>query len=660
MKSKGEVMYYRLCEGKKSKGILIPDTEDLDKYIKDRSKDYYVSIYKYNENQKKVFDQIGTVRGISDVVTNKLTFDFDDAENPNKAKQDTETTVSKLIQNGISKKDIKIYFSGKKGFHVIVETKHNFSPAEVKNIAKGIAGKLETFDTTIYNANRVFRVPNTKHSDTDYYKIPITVDALFKHNLDEIKNGAQKHYQDIQTNEVELPSTLLQFKVEKEKPRTSVSVNDLDLSKKPAELSPWKYAIEQGFFPPGSRNNALIVLAATYRGLGYSKTKCYYALKAAAELQSERFSSDRFSKEEIWENIISQVYSPHWKGGTFGEENIDDKLKDYFINELGLQRGQNVKRDLFHQPDDLFNSFADFAKNIDQNTITTGIKPLDESVHLTTSMLIGLLGSPSSGKTTVAMEIMKNTALKGEKVAFFSMDMSKELVFQRLAQKVTGENSEKIFSYFKDDSKKDKRKEIAQLINDSYPNTKMCFKTALTVADIKSALIQEQETTGQRTRLVVVDYLECISSSISEPTARISMIAQELKDIANELQTAVLLLLQPPKRAGDPSYPLLSYNDIKGAATIAQACSVVISLWREGFNPKDVKNDKYVSFAVLKNRMGQLAQVDCSFDGLTGKIGELDAIQKVNLQTLREAKNEEDESDEQYASRTSSFPSRSF
>jgi replicative DNA helicase len=121
------------------------------------------------------------------------------------------------------------------------------------------------------------------------------------------------------------------------------------------------------------------------------------------------------------------------------------------------------------------------------------------------------------------------------------------------------------------------------------------------------------------------------------------MISQQLKDLAIELDVCVLLLLQPPKRVGDPSQPIKSYTDIKGSATVAQACSVVMSLWREGFSPDMPENDNFMSFAVLKNRMGGLSQVDCGFEGLTGRVYDLDDNSRDALKAIRAIKKLNDE-----------------
>jgi replicative DNA helicase len=108
-----------------------------------------------------------------------------------------------------------------------------------------------------------------------------------------------------------------------------------------------------------------------------------------------------------------------------------------------------------------------------------------------------------------------------------------------------------------------------------------------------------------------------------------------MKDIANDLGVCVLLLLQPTKVSGTPRDPLDSYAKIRGSGNISAACSVIISIWREGFSPRTADQDKFITFGVLKNRMGNLAQLDFGFDGLTGQIYELDETEKQELDELR-------------------------
>ena len=632
-------MYIRLTKGLADKGKLIPVNEDIYKHIK-TDKDYYTSMFEYTEEHKKQFEETGSVAGMSGLTTNKLIFDFDSQE-VEKAQADAKKLVQKLKGFNIPEDGINVYFSGKKGFHVEVHTKERFKSNELKTIAKELAKGLKTFDDVIYNDNRIIRIPHTKHNESGLYKTPLAIEELNNLSMDEIREIAKEDYEPEKPQIIDLPDRITALKgtvVEAQKTLVEESslLTDIDLTKKPKWLSHWKYALTYGFFPNGQRSNALMIIAATYKSQGLPKEVTYRVLKGAAELQAKRFNCAKFDSDEIWENIIGQVYGQNWQGKTYSEDNFPQPIQDYLIKN-GFPRRTEANEPVFTKTSDVFAVFKDFAENIDKNTITTGIESLDDKVQMTTGMLCGLVGAPSAGKTSISLEILRNNSLKGEDCAFFSMDMGANLVFQRLAQKVTGYDSKKLFHIFKEDQK-DEIAKIRYKIDRDFKNVDFCFKTALTTEKIKEALINKQEATGKKTRLCVIDYLECISSGISDPTAKISEIAQELKDIAIELDICILLLLQPPKRVGDPSKKILSYTDIKGAATVGQACSIVMSLWREGFNPEKVEQDKYISFAALKNRMGQLCQIDCIFDGLKGDVYEMDDCDKEELEQIRTLK----------------------
>jgi hypothetical protein len=113
--------YYRLCETKNDKGKLIPVTEDVYKHIRSTDIDYYRSIYLFNDQQYKEFQERGSVAGMKDVVTNKLAWDFDNKQHPESAKHDAKKLIENLKSNGIQEESIQVFFSGSKGFEVSVE-----------------------------------------------------------------------------------------------------------------------------------------------------------------------------------------------------------------------------------------------------------------------------------------------------------------------------------------------------------------------------------------------------------------------------------------------------------------------------------------------------------------------------------------------------------
>lgn len=122
---------------------------------------------------------------------NLISFDFD-SEDLNKSLSDVRRFVEWL-----DIEDVIIFFSGSKGFHVLVHfdyfainaTEH--LPNQLKDLAKYLADFYPTLDTSIYNYNRKFRVPFTRHEKTDLYKIIISKEVLLNNDMDFIKNLAR-------------------------------------------------------------------------------------------------------------------------------------------------------------------------------------------------------------------------------------------------------------------------------------------------------------------------------------------------------------------------------------------------------------------------------------------------------------------------------------
>ena len=222
----------------------------------------------------------------------------------------------------------------------------------------------------------------------------------------------------------------------------------------------------------------------------------------------------------------------------------------------------------------------------------------------------------------MAMEFLRNSSLNGINSVFFSMDMGLPVVYAKLIQKAAGVNFKEALDMVK--SNPMKTQTIIKQIKSEYANVNFNFNSGLCVKDMSSFIKHHQESTGKKVRLVVVDYLECVSSKFSDPGASTGLVANELKDMANDLELCVMLLLQTQKHSTpDVSDALLSLKNVKGNSIIEQACTTITTLWREGYNPDYVNDDKYISFAVVKNRFGSLWKGDFAWIGKTGQITSL-------------------------------------
>lgn len=638
----------------KNQRILVPKSEVVTKladlYHKDPSQDYYVSVFDYNQSHFDQFKKTKSLAGMENVFTNTILFDFDSKTDLDKARADVLTLVGRLVQKGINKNDLNVSFSGNKGYHLELYTDKKLNNIEADNIRTELTKDLETNDNKIKDNQRIIRAPLSMHQETKLYKIPVTVDELSSMNSEQIKKLAVEpddlRYQmagDFAIKIIQLPDDIYALRKSKKKEAKVIESMDEkpDFNKNKTGLTNSKYALSEGYFDAGERNEAVMILAATYRALGYNEEISYNSIKATLRLRARRLSLEDLNetgRKEVW-SAIQTVYSPTWKGGMYGEDN--DLIK---ITKARYNIQDKFEQNLVVTLPEVNSIFSDFAMNIDKNTLKLGIPSFDHEIRVTSSTLVGLLAAPSAGKSSISFGILNSTSLDGIKSMFFSLDMAAPQVYQRLAQRHTGFDADRLFhAYQKNDIAVIEK--VERTLEEQYRNVKFCFRGGVSPEQIREAILKEKELTGEFPKLVVIDYLECITTQFSDPTVSKGYAARMMKDIANEFAICVLLLVQPPKVAGDPSYELNSYTDIKGSSVVSEACSQVFTIHRPGFNPKNIENDNFLTLTVVKNRMGKLGSYDYHWTGVTGAIRELSHEDQSELKCLRDQKNKERKDD---------------
>lgn len=638
--------FYRLCETVQDYGKYISEDENIYKHIK-QSKPYYQSIYMYSEDQVKKAQEIIEVKknnkivkrprgivGMTDVVTRKLVWDFDN-EDIGVSQKDAQKLVKRLSDEGLSDDSLGIYFSGGKGFHVEVETDSLMNPDQFKAITSRFAKDLKTYDSVVSNPARIFRIACTKHNKSGYYKTRLTAQELEGSTVDEILEIAKEMYEPEGVKVVSLPSSFFSKVEEKvvEKKVTDVSGVMVDrprLDSNPLGLSNWKNALYQGFFPQGQRSNSLLILTATLKGRGMDEEQSYYALKASIEAQANRYGQEKFSKEEFFQNIVTQVYASTWQGGTYSEENFPEELKAYFT-ELGVPRVSmsRLDEDLVVDVGQGLDRFYNYAIKIEENRMEFGIPELDVLLKPQVGHFVGLLGPAGSGKTSLALELLSSMSKKGIKCYFGSYDMNSNILFQKLLQRETGFTDDQIYEFYKNKDMVQIEK-FKAILKKHYDNVTFDFKVGSTIEGLKRSISKKEQELGEPVKLVVVDYIELIMSDRSDATQASAEAAQGLREIANSGKL-VVVLLQPNKMSTKLDEAPKSYTAAKGSSSIAQAVTSMMGVFRPGYSPEDPSNDKYYGIAVLKNRMGPLGTCYFNWDGPRGSITSMEDIQRQEL-----------------------------
>lgn len=629
------MQYIRLSENYNN-NILIPISESPYKYIKNQNLPHFISMMKYNHDQYLQWKKTNSLKGMDGSTTTRVWADFDSRTDLKQAFADCKIFVQRLYDLGFKENEVQISFSGSKGCGVIVETKSEFTIQQVQTICVKLAKGLNTFDTSMYDHQRIFRLPFTKNEKTGLYKIPLmfgdlnedpeTIKVYAKDLSSYDREEIEGFYQ---VSAIQIPKNLTDVPVEKKKVEKK---NLLNTDLKPKHYKEYKWQILQGNFEIGERHNALMVLAATCRGLGYSATHAQKLCEGADELHCERTKDSPCS--EIESNIIPSIYSETWKGGQYSPDN-NPWLKVY-CERLGIETEPEEQEFKIIKIGDVKSDFVDYMQNIEANTVKTGIDPLDDAMPLTTGMICGVLGAASSGKTALALKMLKNTSKNGVLSVFASLDMHRTRLFQKLVMSSTDMNRDQLIKSVKAGGSED----VFEKIQQEYANVYFYDRSAASVLEIRRYIEKVQEQTGQRVKFLMVDYFERLGSERSDDTAASKEIGGALQDLCNDLNLCIVVLVQPNKfsLSGGPDSPILNYTAIKGSSFLYQCFRSIISIWRPFFTPELKQHDKFLQMAILKNDLGELDLFDFGWSGRRGDIWEMGEEEEAELKQLLKEK----------------------
>jgi replicative DNA helicase len=272
--------------------------------------------------------------------------------------------------------------------------------------------------------------------------------------------------------------------------------------------------------------------------------------------------------------------------------------------KAGLIPVKDIVRDNFERLEKIFRE----GKSI--TGVSTGYTELDKLLSgLQPSELLILAARPSQGKTALALNFAENIAIRaGSPVAFFSLEMSKESLLQRLVASVAQIDAHKFRSGHL--SREDWRRMTEALGTIS--------NAPLWIDDAGSTSVLEIGAKARRLKrekglsLVVVDYLQLITGRgrFSNRQEEVSSISRGLKGLAKELQIPVLVLSQltrAPER--EERGPQLS--DLRESGAIEQDADVVMFIYRPHWSKMEASPEErdQAEIQIAKQRNGPTDKV---------------------------------------------------
>jgi replicative DNA helicase len=245
--------------------------------------------------------------------------------------------------------------------------------------------------------------------------------------------------------------------------------------------------------------------------------------------------------------------------------------------------------------------------------IPTGFSDMDKLLGgLQRSDMVILAARPSVGKTSLALSIAHNAAKKyGQRIAFFSLEMSNEQVVQRLISAETAIDSQRL-----------RRGEI---VDDEWGRfmkaTSDLAETLFFVDDTPGISALELRTKARRLHaevgidLLVVDYLQLMRGDYRSENRvqEISAISRALKGLARELNVPVLALSQLSRgvESRTDKRPILS--DLRESGALEQDADVVIFIYRDEMYNENTERKNIADVIVAKHRNGPTGTVALYF-----------------------------------------------
>ncbi|MEY4210473.1 MAG: hypothetical protein RLZ92_853 [Pseudomonadota bacterium] len=318
-------------------------------------------------------------------------------------------------------------------------------------------------------------------------------------------------------------------------------------------------------------------------------------IHVGTEISDSAFSTEGRETAELLENAERNVFKiaeqrQRGQGGFNSIKNLLAKAVDKIET-------------LYEQDGDITGASTGFT---DLDEKTSGLQPAD---------LIIVAGRPSMGKTTIAMNMAENVALKsGMPVAVFSMEMPGEALAMRMMSSLGRIDQHKVRTGKLDD---DDWPRLTSAIN-LLAETKLFIDDtpALTPTEVRSRARRLTREHGQL-GLIVLDYLQLMQSPSSgdNRVQQISDISRGLKALAKELNVPVIALSQLNRNLEQRPNKRPVMSDLRESGAIEQDADLIIFVYRDEVYNEDSPDKGIAEVIIGKQRNGPLGTVRLTFLG---------------------------------------------
>jgi len=259
--------------------------------------------------------------------------------------------------------------------------------------------------------------------------------------------------------------------------------------------------------------------------------------------------------------------------------------------------------------------------------IPTGFAGLDNYLSgFQKSDMIILAGRPSLGKTSLALDFARHTAIDNKiPVAIFSLEMAKEQLVDRIIASQAGIN---MWQMRTGTLPEDHFIRINKAMND-------LSQAPIFIDDTSSPTVMQIRSTARRIQaehnlgMIIIDYIQLIQprSSLDSTVQQFTEISRHIKTLARELELPVVALSQLNRAVEHRSPAIPKLADLRESGGLEQDSDVVLMIYRkdrekanwshqeeEGNQNEAYKNLKSADIIIAKHRNGPIGKVELCFN----------------------------------------------
>lgn len=245
----------------------------------------------------------------------------------------------------------------------------------------------------------------------------------------------------------------------------------------------------------------------------------------------------------------------------------------------------------------------------------TGYHDLDiKTAGFQPSDLIVIAGRPSMGKSALASCIVEHIGVvEKEPVAFFSLEMSKEQLVQRMLCSHARVDAHKVRTGFLSQADWPKLVSAAGKLSEA----------PIYIDDSPGSTVLEIRTKARRLKaqfdikLIVLDYLQLMQGPANSDNRQqeISEISRSLKALARELNVALIAISQLSRAVEQRSDHRPQLSDLRESGAIEQDADLVLLLLREEYYNATEENKGMAEVIIAKQRNGPVGSLNLAFLG---------------------------------------------